>query len=126
VASNGTVQAKTWNPNGLAAVANLPWTGSAHSTERLTAIGAWVTWMTPNLQTPVGNQGRIFVKTRLICPLPLLAGTWLAGAPPHGGRSPDTQSGRRRATCPGDGPGRQDLEAGGCGRQEGGAQCILI
>src|ERR1019366_6037237 len=24
VASNGTVQAKTWNPNGLAAVANLP------------------------------------------------------------------------------------------------------
>jgi hypothetical protein len=25
VASNGTVQAKTWNPNGLAAVANLPW-----------------------------------------------------------------------------------------------------
>ena len=26
MASNGTVQAKTWNPNGLAAVANLPWT----------------------------------------------------------------------------------------------------
>jgi putative transposase len=25
VASNGTVQAKTWNPNGLAAVTNLPW-----------------------------------------------------------------------------------------------------
>jgi len=25
MASNGTVQAKTWNPNGLAAVANLPW-----------------------------------------------------------------------------------------------------
>jgi hypothetical protein len=24
MASNGTVQAKTWNPNGLAAVANLP------------------------------------------------------------------------------------------------------
>ena len=25
MASSGTVQAKTWNPNGLAAVANLPW-----------------------------------------------------------------------------------------------------
>jgi len=25
VASNGTVQAKTWNPNGLAAIANLLW-----------------------------------------------------------------------------------------------------
>ena len=25
MASNGTVQPKTWNPNGLAAVANLPW-----------------------------------------------------------------------------------------------------
>ena len=25
MASNGTVQAKAWNPNGLAAVANLPW-----------------------------------------------------------------------------------------------------
>jgi hypothetical protein len=24
VVSNGTVQAKTWNPNGLAAVVNLP------------------------------------------------------------------------------------------------------
>ena len=26
MASNGTVQAKTWNPNGLVAVANLPCT----------------------------------------------------------------------------------------------------
>ena len=39
--------------------------------------------MMPNLQTPVGNQSRIFVKTRLICPLPLLAGAWLAGVPLH-------------------------------------------
>ena len=55
----------------------------AHRTERLTAFGAWVTWMAPNLQTPVGNQSRIFVKTRLICPLPLLAEAWLAGVPLH-------------------------------------------
>ena len=29
MASNGTVQAKTWHPNGLAAVANLPWSARA-------------------------------------------------------------------------------------------------
>ena len=55
----------------------------AHRTERLTAIGAWVTWMTPNLQTPVGNQSRVLMKMRLIRPLPLLAGAWLAGVPLH-------------------------------------------
>ena len=32
MASNGTVQAETWNPNGLAAVANLPWRGRGSST----------------------------------------------------------------------------------------------
>jgi hypothetical protein len=37
VASNGTVQAKTWNPNGLAAVANLPCFGQASRTNSLTA-----------------------------------------------------------------------------------------
>jgi hypothetical protein len=31
VASNGTVQAKTWNPNGLAAVADLPCPGKKTS-----------------------------------------------------------------------------------------------
>jgi hypothetical protein len=40
VASNGTVQAKTWNPNGLAAVANLPCHRRFSGESQLSSLGS--------------------------------------------------------------------------------------
>jgi hypothetical protein len=58
VTSNGTVQAKTWNPNGLAAVANLPCLSLAQACLALTRFwtdrrsrNAWRRKGTSRLQT---------------------------------------------------------------------------